>query len=438
VTSFRTLFRRVALIGLVLATFCTAALAQAITGTVTNRTNNKPSAGDDVVLLQLAQGMQELARTKTDARGHFSLQVPGAGLHLLRVTHDKANYFQPVQPGQDSLTIDVYSAAPQVSGITLDADVMRLESDPSGSGLKVTEHFFIKNDSAPPKTLMSEHPFELYLPAGAMVEGAAAKAPGGMAVQSALVPEPEANRFTIIFPLRPGETEFQVSYKLPYDPKTGFEFKPRPVMPTDNLVVMMPAAMKFAAASGTPYAPVTEDVGAQTYVARNVQPSQPLAFTITGAGALPRDAGAGAANGAEASSAPPAAGDSNSVRTPGKGIDNPLDNDAVREGWVSKYRWWLVALLVLLFAAGAGFMLRQGSTASSVAAGAPAYAVSHPAGVLQVLRDELFALETDRLEGRLSDAQYAELKSSYDVVLRRALARAGQSTPQTTARVVPE
>jgi hypothetical protein len=145
VTSFRTLFRRVALIGLVLATFCTAALAQAITGTVTNRTNNKPSAGDDVVLLQLAQGMQELARTKTDARGHFSLQVPGAGLHLLRVTHDKANYFQPVQPGQDSLTIDVYSAAPQVSGITLDADVMRLESDPSGSGLKVTEHFFIKN-----------------------------------------------------------------------------------------------------------------------------------------------------------------------------------------------------------------------------------------------------------------------------------------------------
>ena len=41
-----------------------------ITGTVTNKTTGKPSAGDDVTLIRLAQGMQESTHAKTDARGH--------------------------------------------------------------------------------------------------------------------------------------------------------------------------------------------------------------------------------------------------------------------------------------------------------------------------------------------------------------------------------
>jgi hypothetical protein len=42
---------------------------------------------------------------------------------------------------------------------------------------------------------------------------------------------------------------------------------------------------------------------------------------------------------------------------------------------------------------------------------------------LRALKDELFVLETDRLAGRLSEAEYAEHKAAFDVVLRRALAR---------------
>ena len=52
----------------------TLAAAQ-ITGTVTNRTTNRPSAGDQVTLLQ--QGMQEVAQATTDAKGQFSLNAPG-------------------------------------------------------------------------------------------------------------------------------------------------------------------------------------------------------------------------------------------------------------------------------------------------------------------------------------------------------------------------
>jgi hypothetical protein len=408
-----------------LALLTSFAAAETVTGKVVNKTNNKPAAGDDVVLLQLAQGMQEIGRTKTDARGHFSIEVPADGIHMLRVVHDKANYFKPVQPGVSSYDIDVYTAAPQVEGVSLEADVMRMESAPGGSGLNVVEHFFIKNASSPEETLMSDHPFELYLPAGATVQGSAAKGPGGMAVQQPLVPENEPNKYTILFPLRPGETEFQVSYKLPYSPDKGIEFQPRPTMPTDTVALMLPKSMTFKPGQTAPWSPVNdESINAQTYVARSVQPSEPLAFTLTGSGQLPRDTVAGT----DGSGAQSASGtvDPNTDTRPGGGLGVPVDKDADREGWISKYKYWIIAGLGFLFAIAAGFMLRTPSpgTSSSAPIG--------PGGALQVLRDEMFALETDRLNGRLSEPEYQQLKAAYDLVLKRALNRTG------TVEVVPE
>ncbi len=429
------------LLSCLLALLCaSAAIAEPVTGIVTNKTTNKPSGGDDVVLLQLAQGMQELARTKTDARGHFTIEVPADGLHLLRVTHDKANYFKPVQPGTQSVDMDVYSAAASVQGVQLDADVMRIESDPGGSGLNVVEHFFVKNDSKPETTLMNAHPFELYLPPGATIQGSAAKAPGGMAVQSPLVPDDEPNKYTMIFPIRPGESEFQVSYRLQYDPKSGVTFKPRPVMATDTIAVMMPKGMTFKPGNGAPYSPVTEEMGAQTFVARSVQPSMPLEFTVSGTGQLPRETQTGDASQGATPNAPAAGGASpaGTDTRPGGGLGVPVDPEATHDPW-SKYKWFIIAGLALVFAVGAGIMLRTPAPAGAVVAanaGYPAapYSPATPSGsgLLQVLKDETFAIETDRLEGRLTEPQYAELKSAMDIVLRRALARS------STTQVVPE
>ncbi len=57
-----------------------------------------------------------------------------------------------------------------------------------------------------------------------------------------------------------------------------------------------------------------------------------------------------------------------------------------------------------------------------VAATAPV-AATGPGVLLHALRDELFVLETDRLAGRLSEAEYAAHKAAFDVVLRRAISR---------------
>ena len=64
---------RFGVVALVAFTAPIAALAATVTGTVTNKTVNKPSGGDDVVLIAFGQGMQEAGRTKTDAKGHYSI-----------------------------------------------------------------------------------------------------------------------------------------------------------------------------------------------------------------------------------------------------------------------------------------------------------------------------------------------------------------------------
>ncbi len=393
------------------------ALAETITGTVINKTTNKPSAGDDVVLIRLAQGMQEATRTKSDSQGNFTLNVPDAGMHLVRVTHDKAAYFRPAPPGTESVEVEVYNAAEKVAGVTAEADVMRVQTDASGKLLNVVENFFIKNDSTPPRTQFSPKSFEFYLPAGAVIEGSAALAPGSMPVKSTPMPQGDPNHYAFVFPLRPGETRFQVTYHVPYN--GSFKFTPRMMMPTDTVAIMMPKSMTFAGGPSTAYSPVTEETTAQTYVARSVAPSQALDFTLSGTGQLPRDSQAAATAGASGQSGAGAESSAAADTRPGGGLGNPIDPTG-NDSPLAKYKWWILGALGLAMAAGAGIMLK-----GTPAKPAPASPVTPagPGGVLAALKEELFALESDHLQGRLTDAEYAEQKAALEAVLRRALSR---------------
>ncbi len=75
--------------------------------------------------------------------------------------------------------------------------------------------------------------------------------------------------------------------------------------------------------------------------------------------------------------------------------------------------------------------LPPGVKATAVRAGlvsAPATNGAHlkpvtGSGTLAALKEELFALETERLEGKITDAEYAEHKAALEVLLKRALAR---------------
>ena len=406
--------------------------ATPITGVVTNKTTGKPSAGDTVTLIRLAQGMQEATHTTTDSHGHYTLEVPDDGLHLVRVTHDLANYFRPAPAGTTTVDLDVYSAAAKVKGVTSEAQVMRIESDASGTALRVVENFFLKNDSKPPMTQFSKEPFDFWLPDGAVVEGAAAQSPDGMPVRQAPVPLAEKNHFTFLFPIRPGETRFQITYRLPYTGK--FAFEPKLMMPTDTVAIMIPKTMTFAPVSGAPYSPVDDEVNAHTLVARNVAPNQPLGFTLTGTGQLPRDnndASQGGDQSAQGAGQPANNSQSATADTrPGGGLGNPLDASGNRDPW-AKYKWWILSGLAVLLAAAAGVLLRKpvAGAAGPVQAANPTEPLAriaqtpqtHSAQLFQTLKEEMFALETDHLQQRISDEDYVAHKAALELVLRRAL-----------------
>lgn len=421
-----------ALLALPLSAFA----ASTITGTITNGTVNKPSAGDTVTLIRLAQGMQEATHTTSDAKGHYSLDVPDEGIHLVRVTHEGANYFKPAPPGTTSVDIDVYSVAAKVPGVKLEADVMRLQTDTDGKNLRIVQHFFLKNESAPPKTQFSpDATFDFTLPEGAVIEGGAAQGPGGMTVQSQPMPLTKRNHYSFNFAIRPGgQTQFQVSYHVPYS--GSIKLTPTTVMPADNVILMMPKQMKFDGGS-TPWAPVQDEVDAQTFVARNLGANDVAEFTVSGNGQLPKPtdttdgspAQPGAAGGPQGPMQAQPTGAS--AEKPGGGLGNPIDTPDP----LSKYKWWIIAGVGLALAAGAGFLLSrpQNTPATATAPDTtnspttatviPSHANVAPATLLSVLRDELFQLESDKLTGKITEEQYARVKPALEIVLQNALER---------------
>jgi len=144
-------------------------LAENLTGTVTNATTNKPSAGDDVILIKLAQGMEEAARVKSDSKGRFSLALDSAGApHLVRVVHQGVTYHRMAPPGSTSVEVQVYDVAQKVEGVNVTADVIRFQAQ--GNELQGVRLFAVDNKSNPPRTQMNDKSFEFYLPDGASVD----------------------------------------------------------------------------------------------------------------------------------------------------------------------------------------------------------------------------------------------------------------------------
>jgi hypothetical protein len=426
-----------------------ALAATPITGTVTNRTTDTPSAGDQVELLRLAQGEQVVATATTDAHGHYKLNAPDDGLFLVRVTHDKATYFGPAPEGTRTVDVSVFSASPHVTGVSTEAVVIRAQTDPGGATLNVVESFFVLNNSSPKMTQFSDNPFDFYLPAGAVVEGSAALAPGGLPVVASPTPLPEKGHYTFKFPIRPGETHFQVSYRLAYPGSLSFDLK----IPTatDTFAVIVPKSINFLPVAGAHFNPVSDPMSAQAFVTRNVAAGQSVGFQLTGTGALPRDT-EGAAQGGQGGQAGAAQGagqnDANAATddtAPGKGLGTPLDPNGTREPLSTKYKWWIMGGLGLLLVMAAGVLLRKptnapvtATTAAGVASPPAAVAVS-PAGrqeqLLDVLKDELFALETDRLQEHIAEADYLQQKAAIELILRRVLQRgepAGNTPPIST------
>ncbi|HEV2485919.1 MAG TPA: carboxypeptidase-like regulatory domain-containing protein [Terracidiphilus sp.] len=408
------------------------ALAQAatVTGTVTNKTTGKPAAGDTVVLVDVQAGMGEVAHATTDARGHYSLTEPGSGPYLVRVTHQGAGYFIAAPQGGAPGDIPVYDVAAKVQGVFIEADVIEIETD--NGQLKVSERYFVHNTSSPPTTQWSKRSFEIVMPEDAVLNDVGAQRPGGLPTNAKLDPDGPKGHFSFNFPIQPDDgdkdTLFQVSYNVPYS-SGKYNFKSVITLPADNVAVLLPKSMTFAAGSGAPFKSVQEDPGIQTFLVKNAVPGKTIEFTVSGTGSMPREAqGASSGSQADAGGQP--------GNQPGGGIGNPINTPDP----LSKYKWWILGALALLFSAAAAFLLRKpptagvapatvnasASAAPAAFAGATTYQhVGTPAGknaaLLNALKEELFAVESEKISGTITPEEYAQVKSALEIVLKRAL-----------------
>ena len=415
---------RRSLVLIFLLTFAASLFAASgkLTGMVTNQTTGKPSAGDTVVLLDLGEGMNESGRTQTNAKGQFSFDTDTDKPHLVRVIHQGVTYHAQAMPGETVANVEVFDVAKKLDGVSLTIDLVRAQTN--NNELVVDELFVLTNTSKPGRTLLNDNPFEFYLPSGAQVESAEIQAPGGMPLRMNPVPEAEKDRYTVIFPIRPGETRLQIAYHLPYTGKA--DFTPRLLSDAQHYAVMVAPGMSFSPVDAQAFQSMNEN-GSELHVATNVKPGQKLAYSFSGSGNFPpENEGGQTAN-----------GPGNESR-PGGGIGAPETTPDPLE----KYRWWIFGVIGLLFVAGAGYALRHPAPApqpepvkKTKAHGAPATSAGrngHASSLLDALKEELFQLEIDKHEGKLSNAEYEKHRAALELTIRRAVSR--QEKPTTAAK----
>lgn len=414
---------------LALSLLLTGALAHAakVTGTVTDKTTGKPASGDQVVLVDVQAQMGEVAKTTTDERGHYSLNTPGTSNYLVRVTHQGSTYFIAAPQGGAPGDLTVYDVTAKVQGVFVEADVLELETE--NGQLAVTERYFVHNPSSPPVTQWSPRSFEVVLPGEAVIDGAEAQRPSGIPTSLHLDPDGPKGHYAFNFPIQPDDgekqTQFSITYHLPYSGEK-FTFKNQATLQTDNVGVILPKNMTFAAAAGSSFKLVPQDPNVQTFVAKGAGPGKTLEFTVSGSGSLPREQ-QGAATAQPQGMGAQEGGTPAQGNQPGGGIGTPINTPDP----LSKYKWWILGGLALLLAAAAAFLLRKPTGALTVAGGANATPntpiLSSPASkqtaLLNALKEELFTVESEKISGTLSQEEYAEQKAALETVLRRALKR---------------
>ena len=416
-----------AIIGLLTIT----ASAQTLTGTVMNGTSGKPAAGDQVILINLSNGMEEAAKTKAASDGKFSFTLTdGGGPHLIRAIHQGVTYHQMAPPGTSSVDLQVYDVARKIADLSMTADVIRVQSD--GSTLQGTRLFAVNNASVPARTQMNDHNFEFMMPSGAKIESVQAKAPNGQPIAADATPQAEKNRYAIAFPLRPGETQFQVQFTMPYSGSAKLD--PKPLYPAQHVVVVFPKAMQFTAANPSQFQPMPDPGQSDTVVqvAQQTQAGDSLAFTISGTGTI-SDSPAQVASGAAQSQG--------RDRAPGGGLGAPIDAPDP----LQSFRAPILVGIALILAIGAWVVLKRKPAVSAATAGAAPAAITHavvrasaaphavppmasapkPSMLLEALKEEMFQLEIERKQGKLSSAEYEKAKAALDQTLERALKRQG-------------
>jgi hypothetical protein len=267
----------------------------AIDGVVINGTSSKPQAGVLVSLMQPGQGgMQMLESVKTDADGRFNLKKePAPGPAIIQAVYAGATYNSVLTPGMPRTGVSVV-----VNESTTDAASAKIAQhmvllEPGDDKLLVNETFLMQNDTVQTYSNPAKGSAQFFLPreANATAE-VTITAPGGMPIQRPAEQTDQPGVFKVAYPVKPGETRFEVHYSMP---KTdAFASK---VVTGDGLMRLVTPGTVTLSGDGI------EDLGQEPQTQAHIYNVKAKEFraSITGTGSL---TGAGAAQPKDDSGAP--------------------------------------------------------------------------------------------------------------------------------------
>jgi hypothetical protein len=171
--------------------------------------------------------------------------------------------------------------------------------------------------------------------------------------------------------------------------------------------VAAPTSIKFSPADSSLYENKSNPQfpGVNFFVAKNTTPKSQASFEIAGSGDMPRPA----------ESAPSGPGQPENNR-PGGGLGLPNQMpDPLQSG-----QWLFLGVLSLFLAAGALYVYSSNRQGVAAMAANP----QDRSGILmEALKEEVFQLEADRLQGKVSPQDYQTAKAALDKTLQRAVQR---------------
>ena len=240
-----------------------ASLFAAIEGTIVNGSTGKPEPSVKISLVQPgAGGMQAIASATSDANGKFSIdhELPPPPA-LLQVDYKGVQYTQVQPPGRPTTGIQFQvfeSATKPPQGMQM-AHLIMIE--PSPTSLEISETFLIRNESTVTFQDPSNGTAVFYPPKGAGdTVQVSVTPPTQMTIQRQAVKATKPGAFKIDYPVRPGETRFDMHYTLP----ASETFSAKVVQGDRPTMLVTPAAVHLTG-SGIKEAGVEPDVQARLF-----------------------------------------------------------------------------------------------------------------------------------------------------------------------------
>jgi hypothetical protein len=188
-------------------------LFAAVDGTVINRTTSQPAPGTILQLVQPGQGgMQTLASAKTDAEGKFRFDKDAQGPMLIQAIFSGVLYTKVIMPGapRNGVEVDVFQATNKPGTAKVSQHFIVLQ--PGTSEMAVSEGILFQGDPQ----LTYNGAFQFYLPPEANGKvSVTINAAGGMPIQRPAQKTNQPNVYKVDYPIKPGETRFDLNYTVP-------------------------------------------------------------------------------------------------------------------------------------------------------------------------------------------------------------------------------